>query len=276
MRPGARPGLGSLGNLGGPGLGGRAQGSVYHPSFGEVLNYRLDPVPEEPDAQVSATLGLMATYVVEDASSPEVGECVRRALAAAGVPAPSLDSTPDPWEPVAAIYRFVQDHIQFVRDEHTSALFGVPVGNTGDGGQAEIVEVLVRPRDMATLILHGGRPQGDCDDYTMLLSSMLLAIGMPVVFVTVAADERYPSMYSHVYTAITPQPGVRIPLDASHGPYAGWETENRLGKRKDWDIKDIAGGDLGMAGGLAALAALGIGLLCLGTVVTANSSSRNE
>jgi hypothetical protein len=63
----------------------------------------------------------------------------------------------------------------------------------------------------------------------------LMARGVPCSFVTVAADDSDPSMYSHVYLAAYPN-GQRVPIDLSHGHYPGWETVNRFGKRKEWPI----------------------------------------
>ena len=66
-------------------------------------------------------------------------------------------------------------------------------------------------------------PQGDCDDFTMLVCSLLQALGMEWEIVTVAVDPEDPARWSHVYCVALVEDGERMPLDASHGKYLGWE-----------------------------------------------------
>lgn len=218
-------------------VGSLPQGRAFHPAFGEELNYRYDVLPEHPDGQVAATIRLMSQYAVEDAGSKEIGAALRACLH--GVPDPDHD----PYQPIAAIYQWVKRHIRFSPDENISAEFEAQPDD-GSG----IVEVLIRPRDMVVLcggvggVGGSGRQRlGDCDDYSMLLASMLLGAGVATpAFVTVAADPRDPDSYSHVYVvAYVSRPDgtqVRLPLDASHGTGPGWECPNKYGKKKEWPI----------------------------------------
>jgi hypothetical protein len=43
-----------------------------------------------------------------------------------------------------------------------------------------------------------------------------------------------------VYVAVECE-GERIPLDASHGPHAGWEVANQYGKRREWALNGAPG-----------------------------------
>jgi hypothetical protein len=150
----------------------------------------------------------MRRYAAEDAQSPIIqsqAAAIRAQAAAGGVP------------PYEAAYWWVKKQLRFVRDEQTAR----PVaGVEGLGEQDVVVETLIRPQDMAAL--PEGSKAGDCDDYSMYLASLLAALGYRVWFATLAAD---PSSrdYSHVYVVIREADGTRIPLDASHGGWPGWE-----------------------------------------------------
>jgi len=64
---------------------------------------------------------------------------------------------------------------------------------------------------------------GDCSTFTMLVCSLLKCLGVPYDLVTVAVDPREPQLYTHVYPEAILEDGARLPLDASHGPYPGWQ-----------------------------------------------------
>jgi hypothetical protein len=212
-------------------------GMVQHPALGPV-RYRLDEVSDDPDTQVAQVIGMMRNYAVADSASPEI---IRDAY--------SIVNTYG--DPLSGIHRFLRERMGFVHDEETAEPLqsSVPLA---------IAEVLIRPRDLSTSPVK----IGDCDDYVMYGASMLHALNIPCSFVTVAADDREPNAYSHVYLAAYPTrgpyAGSRIPLDCSHGPYAGWEVANRLGKRAEWPLSTSVSCLLGLAlviGGGLALAA---------------------
>lgn len=184
---------------------------LVHPHFPAPVRYSVTALSNVPDVQVEQTIALMQQYALEDAGSPLLHAAVRQARQAR----PSADL-------ISAIYWWVKDRLRFVLDEVTAA--ALPPDIAG-----EVVETLVRPVD---LLQSAGA--GDCDDYSMLLASMLLAAGVRCAFVTVAADPEARDRYSHVYVAAY-APG-RIPLDASHGTAPGWETPNRFGKRRTWPL----------------------------------------
>ncbi len=101
----------------------------------------------------------------------------------------------------------------------------------------DIPETLVRPIDMRMM----AEPQGDCDDFSMMIRARLLALGIPCKFVTVAVDPQDPERFSHVYAVADcsdgrcgPNWSGRVALDTSHGPYPGWEAPNPFGKRAEW------------------------------------------
>jgi hypothetical protein len=122
-------------------------------------------------------------------------------------------------------------NIHFTRDEVTGA--GIQGLDLGDDA---VIETIIRPIDMARYV-DAGMALGDCDDFSMYLAALLKANGVPCAFATVAADGEAPDQFSHVYVVAYPD-GQRLPLDASHGQYPGWETENRFGKYAEWPVWD--------------------------------------
>ena len=95
---------------------------------------------------------------------------------------------------------------------------------------------------------------GDCDDFSMLLASMLVGSGLPVdvYFTTVAVDDAEPNRWSHVFvkTVFEDDQGNHRTdnqknkrqekvycLDGSHGAYPGWTTEG-IHRLKDWPVSE--------------------------------------
>lgn len=209
------------------------QGYAQHPTMGGVA-YRVDPVSSDPDMQVAQTIDLMQRYALEDLSDPYL---LMDAQAAA---------FPDP---ISGVWNLVRGRMKFFDDETNGA--GMPVGN------GELVEVLIRPRDVA-------RTQGcygDCDDFSMTTAALLMANGIPCAFATIAAESEAPSRYSHVYcVAYVPMADgtkVRVPMDTSHGPHPGWESPVAYRKR-EWPLTSEA--CTGAPGGSLAWLSLGLSL----------------
>ena len=207
--------------------------STYHPDLGRTVNYSVQTVPEDADGQVAAVIGIMREYAREDARSPEI-ECDLRAVALH----PQKDYSDLPpgeanertW--IDSIFWHVKGRVsRFVTDEETARTIQ-------PGYEGPIVETLIRPRDMA-VYCDEGNCQGDCDDYAMYLAALLTAAGVRCAFVTVAADETDRRWFSHVYVAAYTGEGVRVPLDASHGEYPGWEVA-RYWRIEEWPVSASA------------------------------------
>ncbi len=76
-------------------------------------------------------------------------------------------------------------------------------------------------------VLHSARRllelrAGDCDDFTILLGSMLEAIGHPVRLVVTGPDPLRPKLFSHIYVEAFHQ-GRWVALDATMPYPMGWE-----------------------------------------------------
>lgn len=193
-----------------------SKGSLpYHPAFGRQVLFTSEPRPEPEDDELSTgqTISRMAQYVREDSRHP----IIRRASYEA-----TRGAAGDPRKEAAAIHTWVRGRVRFVQDAELAGAAGWP----------EDAEVLIRPVDLITM----PDGQGDCDDFSMLAAAMLRAVGIPAAFKTIAADGADPDLYSHVYV-VALLPGGPLVIDASHGPYAGWEAR-AVGKTRLWPIEE--------------------------------------
>jgi len=180
----------------------------------------------DPDSQVGQTIGLMREKVAEDSADPQFMARAREVVNPQGVEMGQGWITHQCWEHVRHAIKFTRDELTGVGGD------GMAIG----GGDAnEVVEVLIRPRDMAQYI-DQGMAIGDCDDFSMYMAAMLKANGVDCAFCTVAANSLAPNQYSHVYVVAYPD-GDRVPCDASHGEYCGWEVGN-VGRLTEWPVWD--------------------------------------
>lgn len=187
---------------------------VYHPGFGADIQVGRYELSEDSDTAVAQTIALMARYVREDRQSPHVQNL---ASSLAGGSVVELKQN---------VFQFVKSRVRFTPDHAIAEALRLPHSTTGF--LDDVAEVLIRPIDL----LRMRDAQGDCDDFSMLGAALLSAAGVPVFFVTLAADSRAPEQYSHVYVL-----AGRDPFDTSHGPMVGWEARNRFGKRQEWSVE---------------------------------------
>lgn len=189
----------------------------FVPSFAGTVRVQSERMPDDPGAAVAFTIRRMTQYATEDARSPIVQAAVRDACPARG-------SVVDVCR---CIYSWARSHVRFEPDDVKSEGAGFGSGN----------EVLVRPVDL----LRMADPSEDCDGYSMLVVSMLLAarrlFGLDIrpSFCTLATRADAPTEFTHVYV-FADVPGAGFALDASHGPSFGWEQPNRFRKRKLWPV----------------------------------------
>ena len=141
-------------------------------------------------------------------------------------------------DPVTDTFHYIKNRVGFRQDEQ----LGAPMRGELDG---DVVEVLIRPRDLAQM----DTPLEDCDGFASYGPAVLRALGVPCSFVTVAADNREPGRFSHVYAACYPD-GQRVALDSSHGPYPGWDSidTGQVTRVKEWPINGPDWGQLLLIG----------------------------
>jgi hypothetical protein len=77
------------------------------------------------------------------------------------------------------------------------------------------------------ILIRMDKPEGDCAIFSMGIAAMLRCLGVPYEFVTVKVNRREPTLYGHVYLYAVMSDGRRIPLDASHGDYPGWQVPSK-------------------------------------------------
>ena len=194
----------------------------YHPQFLGRVEAVYQPLPDNSDLATNVTVQWMAEKAAADSRSDLVERVTRAAIAGA-------DSFP---AVCRAIHTWVRSHVRFVSDR-------VPAAGAGVDPETE---VLIRPVDLLRMI----EPAGDCDCISMLVASMLLAarrLGvrpLDVYFVAVESDQWRPREFSHVYVYAVHH-GIVMPLDASHGPVAGWETVPKgTGRKRLWSVDGVS------------------------------------
>jgi hypothetical protein len=218
-----------------------SQGTYQHPQLGEV-KYRVQNLSWDPDTQVGQTLGLMLERAAQDSADPWFKQRAQSIAGLGSDKARALSLYNHAWKK--------NGRIRFQRDEVTG-------GGVGGYGEDEVIEASIRPLDMARYV-DDGIGMGDCDDFSCYLAALLKANGIACSFVTVGADDRVPNQFSHVYVVAYPVDengqAERLPLDASHGEYPGWEVPNQFGKYKEWPVWDRVTFLIGSVAGTVAVA----------------------
>jgi hypothetical protein len=122
-----------------------------------------------------------------------------------------------------SVWWYVKHRMKFVQDEK---LLGSMLGEPPQR------ELMISP----AILLRMKEPQGDCDDFTMLVCALLKCLNVPFEIVTIAADPTAPERWSHVYAVALVEDGQRIPIDASHGKFPGWEVPlEHILRYQAWD-----------------------------------------
>lgn len=187
--------------------GARGIMRVYHPGFGVSVPVDRTFLSDDPDTAVAQTIARMAQYAREDSHSPYVLRLAAQLRGAADQ------------ETIQRVWNWIRARVRFVSDREIAA----PISDS-----PSIAEVLIRPVDLVRM----PDAQEDCDGFSMLGAALFVSLGIPVAFVTVAADPHSPDQYSHVYLWVN-----GAAFDSSHGPYLGWEAQNRFGKRQLWSVE---------------------------------------
>jgi Transglutaminase-like superfamily len=120
-----------------------------------------------------------------------------------------------------ALYRWVKGHIRYTKDPVTK-------------------EKLYPPQELLKV------RAGDCDDISMLLGALAIAIGYPARLITVSANAQSPEEFSHVYVEAEAPAGSGnwVPLDAARlDSEFGAEPPHYFRKRA-WSLTDDSYVDL--------------------------------
>lgn len=189
-------------------------------------DFHISHTPANPfntDISTYQTIQLMIRLAKVSAHSPLVHSAILTAtqgISPSNLPTRAL---------ARAIFYWVNGNVQFVEDE-TLLYKGLGIDRVDK-------ELLISPEIMLGMPV----PMGDCDDFSLLTASMLLAAGIPCSYLTIAADEKAPEKFSHVYVKaylvdeMVEGKARELVLDCSHGSYPGWEYQGAL-RKQEWFI----------------------------------------
>jgi hypothetical protein len=170
---------------------------------------------EDSDTSTARTVALMGDYIRKCSTDTAVvgaAEYARKHFAS------GMDAAGLCW----GVFWYVKHCVKFRQDEATMFRLGM----------RDEVDFLTAP----DVLLRMNDPAEDCDGFTMLVASMLTALGVPVAIATVAASPEDPARWSHVF-ALALLPGRVLPLDASHGVGPGWRVpEQHTFRFQAWDL----------------------------------------
>ncbi len=195
------------------------------------------------DNLTAQTIEQMALLIKESIDDPLTQSIAQRVCETWG------QGSNDPRSVAWSCWWFAKHAIKFVLDEPAvRSIFGTP----------DTIEFLVSP----ALMLRSRKMQGDCDDFTMMICALLGCRGLGYEIITVAASPRDPETFSHVYCRAILPDGSRVPLDASHGKYPGWQVPTgHVSRFQAWDSEGNPVADEGSSnwGGLHGYEYRGLG-----------------
>jgi hypothetical protein len=176
----------------------------------------------DPDEASAQTIRIMARHVADAANDWLVRESALSAMHQFS----GLDGGLDPDDDAAlaaAAWWWCKVYVKFT---HHEFLIRRHLGELGHLQGLIAPEILVRMK----------RPEGDCAIFSECVAAFLTVIGIPYEFVTVAANPNEPEIFSHVFLYAVMPDGSRLPLDASHGDYPGWQVPSaHVTRRQVWD-----------------------------------------
>jgi hypothetical protein len=167
----------------------------------------------DPDQATAETVRLMCEHIARAAEDPEVQRVAMEAVRRFRGGPTELASGQDPTAPInvaKSAWWYAKHRLKF---EHHEKMIRVMFGESGQ------LQLLISPEILVRL----SRPKGDCAIYVLLVCAILKCWGVPYEIVTAACDPSEPGIFSHVFCYAVLPDGTRLPLDASHGKYPGWQ-----------------------------------------------------
>jgi hypothetical protein len=178
------------------------------------------PASSDPDTATAQTILIMCGHVRKAAGDPVVQY---RAADAASQFRGLAGTRDDARAVAAAAWWWCKTYLKFV---HHEFIIRQRLGESGHLQGLISPEVLVRME----------KPEGDCAIFSECIAAFLTVFGIPYEFVTVAANPSETDVFSHVYLYAVLPDGSRLPLDASHGQYPGWQVPSaHVTRRQVWD-----------------------------------------
>lgn len=186
-----------------------------------VSTIRTPANPLNSDISTEQTVEILIRLARASARSAIIHAVCESILSSCQSLSPNLP--PDNKLLASQTFYWVKSHIQFVEDE-TLMRYGL--------GETELDKELLIP---PITLLNMPQPMGDCDDFSLLTASILLAFGIHCSFITIAADPEDVEKFSHIYIKAYMDGDNGIYLDTSHGAYPGWEA-NIYTRKQEWLI----------------------------------------
>jgi hypothetical protein len=195
---------------------------IDSPEFWE-RPYRV-PASSDPDTLTAQTISIMCGHIADGSHDSQVILTANDALRFLGVGGVNSNEGASDRDLAGAAWWWLKVYVKFV---HHEFIIRRRLGEGGQHPQGLIApEVLVRMK----------HPEGDCAIFTECLCAFLKVYGIPYEIVTVAVNPNEPEVYSHVYLYAVLSDGSRLPLDASHGDYPGWQVpSSHVTRRQVWD-----------------------------------------
>lgn len=195
----------------------RPNGSIWGQSV-SLRSAHTDPFNN--DVSTRDTIQIMGKLARQYARDPYVVAATAQALSAGARTQREIASS---------IFYWVRSNIRFIEDET------LMYEEFGIAPQHLDKELLIIP----PLLLSMTEPMGDCDDFSLLLASMLLCAGLEPYWVTVAADPTDSRKFSHIYVCVRLEDeGTHMCLDAGNRKQMvapGWE-ESKVTRKAIWPV----------------------------------------
>lgn len=166
---------------------------------------------KDPDIATAQTVQAMCEYIRAAARDPLIGALAVRACHTFNG-GPGWAGSPDVWNGrrmAESCWWWCKWNLKF---RHHGSMFEAWSSDLGDP-QTKL-QLLIAP----DVLVRMRRMEGDCAIYTMMVCSMLEALGLPWEVVTLAVDHGQPEIFTHVCARSAGET-----LDASHGPRPGWK-----------------------------------------------------
>ena len=154
------------------------------------------------ETATAQTVEKMCEYIDAGTRDPVVRDWAERAVNCYG--RGLADSAARAW----AVFWLVKHAVEYAHDEPRLSRIGEPGA----------LDLLIAP----AVLVRMRKPKEDCDGFTMLLCALLRILLVECYIVTVAADPKDPSRWSHVFALAKLDDGTLMPLDCSHGAFPGW------------------------------------------------------
>lgn len=182
----------------------------YVPEFGRAVRIlEIDRPMQDDDTETAQTVTYMDELAAADANQPAIAAATAEALELAGI-----GEQADAWQKAEAVFWWLKKTVRYVPTPGTSRL---------------VDQTLITPCAMLAM----PEPIGDCPQFSMLAAAMFRVLCMDSMFVTIKADERDRSLWSHIYNTVEVAPGQYLPFDSSNGPSPGAEYAKPF-KRRVW------------------------------------------